>query len=279
MKKIQIEKLLKGVIHDFTDSSDLPGIISNTLKEKAYITGGCIPSMISDQWVNDFDIYLKDKESVDIIKTYFTENKNSYNKDRKKYKCNLITDNAINLSDKIQIITKWYGEPKEVVNNFDWAHIKSFYDIKEGKLTLCDNVYQLIVEKELKYTGSKYPLSSLFRLNKYIAKGWTISNFDLLKIIMDTIKVLTKKNNISKVEAVKASEEEEFNAFDTIEESQTTIKEENKIYNSDEVFIDKDTLIEQMNGVDPLTIQNKLYSLLGESATLDEIINILNMME
>lgn len=233
--------------------------------------------MISDQWVNDFDIYLKDKESVDTIKTYFTENKDSYNKDRKKYKYNLITDNAINLSDKIQIITKWYGEPKEVVNNFDWAHIKSFYDIKGGKLTLCDNVYQLIVEKELKYTGSNYPLSSLFRLKKYIAKGWTISNFDLLKIIMDTVKVLTKKNSIPKVEIME--KEREFDNFDTIEEPQTIIEEENKIYNDDEVYIDKDTLIEQMNGVDPLTIQNKLYSLLGESVTLDEIISVLNRME
>ncbi|MDD3988444.1 MAG: hypothetical protein PHC93_05840, partial [Candidatus Omnitrophica bacterium] len=97
-----------------------------------------------------------------------------------------ISPQAITLTDKVQLITKFYGEPKDVVENFDWAHLKSYF--KYPKLFIHDSTYRLINEKELIYTGSKYPLSSFLRTRKYIKKGWTISAKESLKIALEMAK-------------------------------------------------------------------------------------------
>lgn len=276
MKKNQIQKLLNGVIKNFTETIKEENI-KNYILNDSYITGGCIPSMIVDEWVNDYDIYFTSKDIADKVKKYFEDNKDTYNKNREKYKLNLITDNALNFSDKIQIITKWAGSPEEVTNNFDWQHIKSYYVCKDKSIVLCNDLYKLLVEKELQYTGSKYPLSSLFRLKKYLKKGWTISNVDILKIVFDTIKVLTAKENKQNIakdtnkKRITVFEEEEIEEEEIIEEEieYKVIAEE---FDEEIILFRKENLIEQMNGVDPLTIQNKVFSEFGEFITLDEII-------
>ena len=40
-----------------------------------------------------------------------------------------------------------------------------------------------ILEKDLKYQGSLYPVCSIFRIRKFIQRGWTISAGQLFKII------------------------------------------------------------------------------------------------
>lgn len=274
MKKLQIEKLLTGVIKDFVSTINDENI-KNIIIEKGYITGGCIPSMITDQWVNDYDIYFKDKESAENIKQYFTDNKESYNKNRDKYKCKLITDNAINLDNKIQLITKWYGSPEQVTNNFDWAHIKSWYNCNSKLIVMCNDVYQLLVEKELKYTGSQYPLSSLFRLKKYLAKGWTISNNDILRIVLDIMNILSKRKETKQEFMTDFPHEIEFEESEFDEE--LLVEKDTSIIEEYNFLIDKETLIEQMNGVDPITIQNRIWDQLGETVSIAEIIGVLNL--
>ena len=43
--------------------------------------------------------------------------------------------------------------------------------------------------KELKYVGSRYPICSLFRLKKFIRRGWTITAGETLKIAWDINKL------------------------------------------------------------------------------------------
>lgn len=143
MKAKQIEKLLTGVMNNFLESIN-NSEIKNIIKERSYITGGCIPSMLMDEFVNDYDIYFYTKEDADRVKNYF-ENNHTKNKDD-KFHVKLITENAINLSDKIQLITKFWGDPSFVTEEFDWAHIKSWYSVKEKKLYLTPDIY-LLVEK------------------------------------------------------------------------------------------------------------------------------------
>ena len=183
MKSKQIEKLLKGVYDNFLKSID-DNDIKEIIKNNTFVTGGCIPSMLMDEFVNDFDIYFYNSYDADKVKYYYKNKK--FNKND-KFKLGLITENSINLSDKIQLIIKWSGTPWEITKNFDWQHIKSYYKYPD-ELNLTDDVYKLIVEKELVYTGSKYPLSSLLRLKKYIKKGWFISNITMVHIVLDIIQ-------------------------------------------------------------------------------------------
>ena len=43
--------------------------------------------------------------------------------------------------------------------------------------------------RELKYVGSRYPVCSMFRLKKFIKRGWTITAGEMLKIAWDISKL------------------------------------------------------------------------------------------
>jgi hypothetical protein len=205
MKAIAIEKLLKGLSDNFLNSIK-DEILKEEVKNNFFIAGGCIPSMMLNEFVSDFDIYFTNKETADKIREYYKGNivfpvmmnytvettdeftKIKYNEEVKKnsFLPIFISPQAITLTDKVQLITKFYGEPKDVVENFDWAHLKSYF--KYPKLFINDSTYRLINEKELIYTGSRYPLSSFLRTRKYIKKGWTISAKESLKIALELAK-------------------------------------------------------------------------------------------
>jgi hypothetical protein len=241
MKAYQIEKLLHGVYNNLCKSITDPEIVV-IIREKSFISGGCIPTMLMDDFVNDFDFYFIDEESANKVKSYYEANKNNTNKD--KYHVKLITDNAINLSDKVQLITKFVGTPEKVVNNFDWQHIKSYYKYPDG-LSLTSDIYKLIMEKELVYTGSAYPLSSLMRLKKYIKKGWHVSNATIVHIALDFAEDMQKRY-----------------------EQQNEISSEGTLYCVEDI-------IYHMNGVDPLTIQKELLEKSGAFLTVKEIVNLI----
>ncbi len=234
MKAKQIEKLLRGIMNSFLDSIE-SGNVQKIIKEKSFITGGCISSMLSDAFVNDYDIYFHTSTDADIVREYFKSQKPDYTK---KYHVKLITDNAINLSDKIQLITKFTGSPSEVTDKFDWQHIKSYYDCNTEKLHLTSDVYQLVVEKDLIYTGSDYPLSSLMRLKKYIKKGWNVSNTTILHIALDFVETMNKK-----------------------EWERETPREFIPTHSVNDI-------IHHMNGVDPIIIQNELSQHTGQYKTI-----------
>jgi hypothetical protein len=41
-----------------------------------------------------------------------------------------------------------------------------------------------LLSKELRYVGSKYPICSVFRLRKFVARQWTINAGQILKMVM-----------------------------------------------------------------------------------------------
>ena len=305
MKAKQIEKLLTGVMNNFVDNHVTEPEIKRILLHSSYITGGCIPSMLMDEFVNDYDIYFYTKEDAEKVKKYF-ETAHTKNKDD-KFHVKLITDNAINLSDKIQLITKFWGDPSFVTDEFDWQHIKSWYSCKEEKLYLTSDVYQLVVEKELIYTGSDYPLSSLMRLKKYIKKGWNVSNTTILHIALDIVASFNKMEAERQFEQAKYGREqlekirrkikdmcqEEFDELiETSEKKYDNDTEEEQEFEviTDPVeldFINKmtklnkqqtfnvDDIIYHMNGVDPLRIQDELVNKTGQYLSIEEIIKIM----
>lgn len=99
-----------------------------------------------------------------------------------KYTPVFLTSNAITLSNKIQLIIRFYGEIDEIHKNFDFVHVKNFWESSSEKLTLKAESLECIINKELKYEGSLYPLASLFRMRKFLNRGWNINVGEILKI-------------------------------------------------------------------------------------------------
>lgn len=100
-----------------------------------------------------------------------------------KYRPVFMSSNAITLSHKIQIVLRFYGEPDDLHENYDYVHCMNYWDAKGG-LVLRQKSLEALLSRELRYVGSKYPICSLIRMRKFIARGWTINAGQVLKMAM-----------------------------------------------------------------------------------------------
>ena len=99
------------------------------------------------------------------------------------YKVSYISSNAITLTDSIQIIIRFFGTPEQIHNNYDFAHAKCYFDYAEQNLHLDPHAMQCMLSRTLIYEGSLYPIASVFRMKKFIERGWRISAGQQLKIM------------------------------------------------------------------------------------------------
>jgi len=94
-----------------------------------------------------------------------------------------ISANAITLSDKVQIITRFTGSSSEIHKNFDFVHAFNYWTKEEG-LVLNVESLSAVIGQELVYRGSRYPLASVIRTRKFIKRGWTINAGQYMKMIL-----------------------------------------------------------------------------------------------
>lgn len=99
------------------------------------------------------------------------------------YRAVYLTDNAISLSGKVQLIIRFVGSVEEVHKNFDFVHCTCWYFPSKKELGLPKEALTSLMTKELIYTGSKYPLCSLFRMRKFIQRGFYINAGYILKMV------------------------------------------------------------------------------------------------
>lgn len=104
--------------------------------------------------------------------------------EKPKYVPKYLTSNAISLSGKIQLVIRFYGDPQEIHENYDFVHCTNYWTSWEKKVTLKLEAVEAIINKELIYVGSKYPLCSIIRTRKFINRGWTINAGQYLKMCM-----------------------------------------------------------------------------------------------
>lgn len=100
-----------------------------------------------------------------------------------EYKVSYISSNAITLTDNIQIIVRFFGTPEEIHNNYDFAHAKCYYDLQTQTLHLDPHAMECMLSRTLIYEGSLYPIASVFRMKKFLERGWRISAGQQLKIM------------------------------------------------------------------------------------------------
>ncbi len=122
-------------------------------------------------------IYKGDEEASD-------ESKSTPEGQEPKFEAQYFSSNAITLSDKIQIVVRFYGEPEGIHKNYDFVHCTCYWSSWDEKLVTPERALASMMTKELIYCGSKYPLCSLIRIRKFIARKWTISASQMLKMIL-----------------------------------------------------------------------------------------------
>ena len=120
------------------------------------------------------DIEMEDGEIIEIEE----------GEEREKYRPVYLSTNAITLSDQVQIVIRFYGEADEIHKNYDFIHCTSYYDYSKKYIELPAGALEAILNKELIYVGSKYPLCSILRTRKFINRGWNINAGQYLKMCL-----------------------------------------------------------------------------------------------
>jgi len=187
-----------GVIRRKIDRwlASLPPEFSD-IKDDIVVAGGCIVSMLLEESINDFDIFLTERSSRDRLLEYYLKlcnregvdlNKVPYIRvvvlEDKLFYPAIFTRNAITLTERIQIVIKpmdTYMSPSQIVEKFDFLHTQNYWTYASGIVTKKEAL-ECILTKKLIYTGSDYPVSSLIRVAKYLKKGWRISPSQMFKI-------------------------------------------------------------------------------------------------
>ena len=97
---------------------------------------------------------------------------------KNKYETVFMSSNAITLTDKVQLVIRFYGEPDQIHDTYDFIHATNYWT-KETGLVTNTKALEALLAKELIYSGSKYPLASIFRTRKFIKREWSchVGNF------------------------------------------------------------------------------------------------------
>ena len=244
MNSKNIKKSLNAKFNKWLESIDNKDV-KKIIQENAIITGGALVSLLTNQEVNDYDVYFKTRESILKVAQYYVDKFNSTHnnnikaevkeevddnfelvpngkvsifisskgvladKDAKtitdetepteteeseqeeketiekpKYRPLYLTSNAITLSDKIQIVIRFWGGVDEIHKNYDFAHCTCAWSSWDNNLALPTEALECIINKELRYMGSKYPLCSIIRSRKFINRGYTINAGQYLKMCL-----------------------------------------------------------------------------------------------
>jgi len=166
-------------IDNLSDESDIQYYHEHGLKEAGRVSVFCKGQKYE---------VADEEESVKVVEIENSE---------EKYEVLFMSPNAISLSDKIQIILRFYGNAKEIHTNYDYVHCTNYWLSYDTKLYLNQPALEAILAKELIYVGSKYPIASVLRTRKFINRGWTISAgaylkmcYQISKLNLDDISVL-----------------------------------------------------------------------------------------
>lgn len=99
-----------------------------------------------------------------------------------KYRPIYLSCNAITLSQQVQIVIRFYGDPDNIHQHYDYIHCTNYWLSKTREVTLKQPALEALLARELRYIGSKYPLASVIRTRKFIKRGWTINAGQYLKM-------------------------------------------------------------------------------------------------
>ena len=117
-----------------------------------------------------------------------------------------ISSNAITLSDQMQLVIRFYGNPQEIHENYDFAHCMNYWTSGDSDLVLSSEALECLLTKELRYKGSKYPLASIIRTRKFINRGFTVNAGNYLKMCiqlndMDLRDITVLRDQLTGVDA------------------------------------------------------------------------------
>ena len=191
--------------------------VRELVRKNSFVTGGAIASLLLNEKVNDYDIYFTNKDTVREVCNYYIskfKEKNPFfnnielsseeegrikivvkssgvakddkisDEEKELYIPSFLSTNAITLTNKVQLITRFYGSPEDIHSNFDFLHCTCYWTPTDNSVVTSTEALECLLARELKYVGSKYPLASIIRSRKFLGRGFTIDAGQYLKMCL-----------------------------------------------------------------------------------------------
>lgn len=190
----------------------LPEQFREEFRKQSFIAGGAVYSYLNNIPANDYDFFLKSEELANNIREFFLSKLCGESRDGKiintyyNERHVIITDNAISFNTNSfdnniydwQIVTKWVGEPQDVIAEFDFKHNMLFWDaneLLEHNVQFAPNNTQIYYKKQLLFNEDRARDISgiLLRIPKFIECGFTITKAEHAKIILALLKTVGVK--------------------------------------------------------------------------------------
>ena len=154
-------------------------LIDYFTENNAFICGGAIRSVFAGERIQDYDVYFDNSESRDSFNTKMKEPLGDPV---------FTSENAITYQDEdltIQVIYSITETIIKTIRNFDYTICMVAYDFRSQKFVFGDRFLQDLASRQLVYNiDGEYPISSLFRIKKYLARGYKISGLELIKLAL-----------------------------------------------------------------------------------------------
>lgn len=198
--------LLTGVeVHDYDvyfKTKEAVLTVAEYYVEK-FNSGHKTHAFIKDEEDGRINIFIKSKgvageKEEEVVVPEEVEQKDVFQEEKPKYRPVYLTSNAITLSDKIQIVIRFWGDVEAIHKNYDFAHCTCSWSSWDNELMLPQKALECIINKELYYIGSKYPLCSIIRARKFINRGYTINAGQYLKMCLQLNEI-----NLHDIETLK----------------------------------------------------------------------------
>ena len=156
-------------------------ILGKMLDYNVIIAGGAIRSVFAGEYISDYDLYFtNEKDLIDTQKyLHFLDNSELMftTENAKTYKIDKLLFQVILLPSLI------LPTAEDIIKHFDFTICMGAYDINIGAFILHPRFLLDIARRDLVFNvEAKYPLASLYRIKKYIERGYKISGTEIIKI-------------------------------------------------------------------------------------------------
>jgi hypothetical protein len=148
-------------------------------ESKCILAGGALTSIFSGKPIHDYDIYF----------TQQNHNKVNNILDKKKIDKAVITDCASTFKlenciiQSIMLNDMVVEKAEELFLKFDFTICQAAYNFNTKEMILGENFLKHLSQRRLVFnTNTEYPLASLFRVKKFMKRGFNISGTDMIKI-------------------------------------------------------------------------------------------------
>lgn len=209
----------KKAIQNYFEKVDIP--------EGVYLAGGALTSMFSGQAINDLDCYFSSPKAL----SEFLDNNSIYIQSAtdKALTCTITTSRYSSVTLQC-IYFDYFEKAEDIFDSFDFTVNMAAFDFDSEEFVFHPEFFKDLASKKLVFNPKTcFPIVSMMRTQKYIKRGYSISNKDFRKIILEVNKLdlSTKDNfikqiggmysNVALVELLFWPEDKEFNIDEAME--------------------------------------------------------------